>query len=90
MELLSVKNLFKYKIIKNNYYTYQDSTIDQIPTYDLRRTIRHIPLTFNNYGDRLDEIILPMTFNILPDEIKALNRIGQIKKNVKKYLINSY
>ena len=56
--------------------------------YKLRIKRDNIPIMFNKYGDRLNEMVIPKIFNEIPMNLKALTKIGDVKKQFKKWLID--
>ena len=87
-EILTIEQLFTYKIIKTKYFKYLTNVPEQTDDYNLRRRQRLIPLTFNKYGQRLTNVITTRIFNKLPARLKEFKKIGEVKREIKKYLIN--
>lgn len=88
-EILTVNSLYKYKLIKINYFTYLHTQTqeNQTQSRNLRQNKRHIPLTYNKYGERLNDVAVPQIFNNLPIRVKQLTKIGEVKREIKKYFI---
>ena len=83
--ILNITNLFKYKTIVMNYFNYKNKINKK--HYNTRNNKSIIPLTFNKYGDRKNDTIITKIFNDMPENLKNLNKISDVKKRIKKWLI---
>ena len=88
LNILTIEKLYKFKIIKNNYFKYMQKERNREERYKLRIKRDNIPIMFNKYGDRLNEMVIPKIFNEIPMNLKALTKIGDVKKQFKKWLID--
>lgn len=90
LDLLPVQQLFKYKIIKKNYYKRDYQTEVNVNMYATRQENQiYFPTTANKYGDKLDKVLIPKIFNSLPANLKNIPKIGEAKKKIKKYLLHN-
>ena len=86
-DILPFSQLHKYRLIIQQYYT-QTYKKHTITTYNTRTPLTYtLPHTFNKFGERELRYLVPKIFNSLPPEIKSLNKISEVKKNVKIYLV---
>ena len=86
--ILTFENLLKFKIIKNNYLQQQQQNNDLEERYEIRNRQLKIPLTFNKYGERTRQYNIIKVFNELPVRIKAIKKVGLLKNETKKWLMN--
>lgn len=86
MELLSINQLFKYKIIKENYYKTEYKQ-GKTKIYNTRNPSKlKVALTFNKYGDRLNNVLIAKIFNEIPQKLMNFKKIAEMKINIKKWL----
>lgn len=89
LNILTVQNLYYYKTVINNYKDFQDcQKIDH--NYRTRshesRNLKNETFT-NKYGRRTKLVKLPKMYNELPQHLREQQRIGQVKKDLKNWLI---
>lgn len=84
---LTIKKLYKYQIIIQNYYSIV-MNIQPLNSHDLRYVALRRRRTNNRYGERLMEVAIPEIFNSIPVELHHLEGIGVVKKRVKDWLID--
>ena len=68
-----------------NYFNYKNKINKKY--YNKRNNKSIIPLPFNKYGDRKNDTIITKIFNDMPEDLKNLNKISNVKKRIKKWLI---
>lgn len=87
LEILPIEKLFKYIIILQNYY----EPLYKTPLrgrYNFRNIKLRVPLSYNNYGERQDQVAIPKIMNTIPSELRNLEKIGEAKRGIKKWLLN--
>lgn len=84
--ILTFNNLFEYTIIIEYYYR-EGIRKRENKMYNIRNNKFDIPLTFNKYGDRKIEVLIPKIFNKIPDELSNISKISLVKKKVRKWLM---
>lgn len=90
-ETLNIHNLYKFDLIKNNYFN--DNHKVKAKERDNRRqnTSYHkfiIPKTNNNYGERELRYKIPTVFNELSEPLLSISTLANVKKAVKNWLNN--
>lgn len=88
-DILSVKGLYKSKIIIQNYFSDQ---YKQYQTHNYRTRIKEseycvVPSYVNNYGKRLLKVTVPSLFNAMPVNLRNLIFMSELKCCVKKWVI---
>jgi hypothetical protein len=89
--ILNVTQLRDYTVIMNNFFNNEFKIKDCHKLSYLRdKTVKFkIPMVKNNYGFRTKKHYVPLIFNKLPDELLILNNYRQLKRMVRKWLIDS-
>lgn len=87
LKILTIENLLKYKIIKENYFN--DDFKAKATTRPTRNKPRlNIPLTYNKYGERLNKVFIAKCFNEIPITLLNEKKIGTVKRIIKEWLTN--
>lgn len=84
--ILPFNKLYKYKMIVEYYY--QKELMRKVEHgYMTRNTNYCVPITYNKYGDRKIEAIIPKMFNSIPIELRGFTKISIVKKEIKMWLL---
>lgn len=86
-QILPTNKLLIYMTLLDNYYKTEYRIPDR-GRYNLRSVKLNVPLYFNKYGERQDKVAIPRIMNAIPNELRNFDKIGQMKKNMKNWLLN--
>ena len=87
LNILPLAELYKYKMITTHFF---EETYKIVKENNLRNNgTLDVPRISNKYGKRTLQFQIPTLFNQLPKEIKELNKIGKVKQQVKKHLMET-
>ena len=89
-QLLKVKELFVYRVVIQNYFKgeFRVEREKQRPTR--QETQYQVSETINKYGERSRLNCVPRLLNSIPREIRRLNSIGALKRDLKVWLLQRY
>ena len=87
--ILRIKELQKYLIIIKNFYRMKNKREEKIrnKTYETKNTNILQVMTKNKFGERKQDFYIPKIFSDLPDFIWELEKIGEIKKKVRSWIL---
>lgn len=87
--LLPVNKLFTYRLILSYYYSneYKIEIDHNISTRMKAANNFRVPFCVNKYGERSLKTSVPQSFNLLPKELKDLDKISKVKLKVKEFLL---
>ena len=90
-KILSVSKLRDYTVILNNYFKKEHKDKDCFKTEYLRpNTVRYnIPMIKTKYGLQCKNYYIPTLFNKLTPELSTLTSFQQVKREVRKWLLNN-
>ncbi|GJQ69642.1 hypothetical protein Trydic_g2978 [Trypoxylus dichotomus] len=88
--ILSIKHLYIFRVVINNYFKSRDLTTVHHPhaTRARERGMYVVPKTNNKYGDRLISVQLPKILNDLPETMLNLQSLAQVKANLRSWLVS--
>lgn len=85
--ILTVNNLFKYTVLVHNYYNAEYRTMME-NLHNVRNNRMIVPRTINNYGERQFKVLVPKLFNMIPENMWSMGKIGVVKKRIKKWFLD--
>ena len=88
--ILNIKQLTSFVCICNNFFTMKFKAVTPAKSAVFRKTTYRydVPKFNNEYGKRTRDYIIPVIFNKLPNYILATDKLGRLKRELKKHLIN--
>lgn len=84
--ILTFNNLFTYMLIIEYYYK-EDTRKRGKNKYNIINNKFEIPLTYNKYGDRKLEVVVPKIFNTIPKDLQKIEKISMVKKQIREWLM---
>lgn len=87
-KILPIDKLYVYMTIVENYYK-AEYKIPLRSTYNFRRMMLKIPLHYNKYGGKQDNVKIPKIMNTIPIDLRQLEKIGEVKTKIKEWLLNN-
>lgn len=84
--ILTFNNLFTYMMIIEYYYR-EDTRTRGENKHNIRNNRYKIPITYNKYGDRKLEVIIPKIFNTIPMDLQKIKKISMVKKKIREWLV---
>lgn len=86
LNILPVNQLFKYILVLQNCFKTEYKVV-QSEIYNLRNKKLKIPLSYNKYGERQSCITIAKLMNSIPQEIREIEGMSKIKKELKNWLL---
>src|SRR5690606_20623665 len=88
LNILTLRNLFLYRIVLNNYYeqAYRTPRIYNANTRIANHIQFAVPSYHTLYGRRMRQVLLPTIFNLLPRRILNLTSFAELKCDLKDFL----
>jgi len=89
-QILNIKQLTSFVFIYNNFFSMKYKTVSPDKSTILRKsTYKYDVPKFNNeYGKRIREYSIPVMFNKLPERILAIDKLGRLKKELRRHITN--
>ena len=90
-EIMRVQQLRDFTIIKKDFYKMKTMRNEKKlnKKYDTKTTYVLPGKTINNFGQRREQFYIPQLINKLPEKLWDLDKIGEIKKFTKNWLIRN-
>lgn len=84
--IMSFETLAKYTDLRRNYFQENFRNIQQVD-YSLRNQRYTVARFFNSYGKALPEYRIPLLLNDLPENLRSIESIGQVRRDLRNYFL---